>query len=42
MNQFNIRVYGILIKEKKQILVIDENIRGQYYTKLTGGGLEFG
>ena len=39
---FNIRVYGILINEKKQILVSDEFIRGNYYTKFPGGGLEFG
>lgn len=39
---FNIRVYGILINEKKQILVSDEYIRGSYYTKFPGGGLEFG
>jgi ADP-ribose pyrophosphatase YjhB (NUDIX family) len=39
---FNIRVYGILINEKKQVLVSDEYIRGNYYTKFPGGGLEFG
>ncbi len=39
---FNIRVYGILLNEKKQVLVSDEYIRGQYYTKFCGGGLEFG
>ncbi len=39
---FNIRVYGILINEKKQVLVSDEFIRGNYYTKFPGGGLEFG
>lgn len=39
---FNIRVYGILINEKKEILVSDEFIRGGYYTKFPGGGLEFG
>src|SRR5437762_14381427 len=39
---FNIRVYGILINEKKQVLVIDEYIRGKYYTKFPGGGLELG
>ena len=39
---FNIRVYGILINEKKQVLVSDEYIRGGYYTKFPGGGLEFG
>lgn len=39
---FNLRVYGILINEHKQVLVSDEFIRGQYYTKFPGGGLEFG
>jgi hypothetical protein len=39
---FNIRVYGILINEQKQVLVADEFIRGNYYTKFPGGGLEFG
>ena len=39
---FNIRVYGILMNEAKQVLVADEYIRGGYYTKFPGGGLEFG
>ena len=39
---FNIRVYGILINEEKQILLSDEFIRGAYITKFPGGGLEFG
>ena len=42
MHRFNLRVYGILINEKKQVLVSDEYIRGGYYTKFPGGGLEFG
>lgn len=43
MGQFNIRVYGILInEEEKKLLVSDEYIRGKYYTKFPGGGLEFG
>jgi 8-oxo-dGTP diphosphatase len=42
MSRFNLRVYGILINEKKQVLVSDEYIRGSYYTKFPGGGLEFG
>ena len=40
--RFNIRVYGILINEAKEVLVSDEYIRGKYYTKFPGGGLEFG
>lgn len=39
---FNVRVYGILINEKKQVLLSDELIRGKYITKFPGGGLEFG
>ena len=39
---FNIRVYGILINEENQILVSDEFIRGKYYSKFPGGGLEKG
>jgi ADP-ribose pyrophosphatase YjhB (NUDIX family) len=39
---FNIRVYGILLGEHKKVLVSDEFIRGNYYTKFPGGGLEFG
>lgn len=39
---FNLRVYGILINEHKQVLVSDEFIRGNYFTKFPGGGLEFG
>lgn len=39
---FNIRVYGILINDERQVLVSDELIRGQYITKFCGGGLEFG
>ena len=39
---FNLRVYGILVSEDNQVLVSDEFIRGNYYTKFPGGGLEFG
>ena len=39
---FNLRVYGILLGENKDVLVADEFIRGKYYTKFPGGGLEFG
>jgi len=42
MQYFNIRVYGILINNRKQVLVSDELIRGSYITKFPGGGLEFG
>ena len=39
---FNVRVYGILINDQRQVLVSDEFFRGEYYTKFPGGGLEFG
>jgi 8-oxo-dGTP diphosphatase len=39
---FNIRVYGVLINDQRQVLVSDEYIRGNYYTKFPGGGLELG
>jgi 8-oxo-dGTP diphosphatase len=39
---FNVRVYGILSGENREVLVSDEFIRGNQYTKFPGGGLEFG
>lgn len=39
---FNLRVYGVLLGENGEVLVSDELIRGGYYTKFPGGGLEFG
>jgi 8-oxo-dGTP diphosphatase len=39
---FTLRVYGILINKAKQVLVSDEYIRGNYFTKFPGGGLEVG
>lgn len=42
MSITTVRVYGILINEQQQVLVSDEFIRGEYFTKFPGGGLEFG
>ena len=42
INRFTIRVYGILFDEHRRILVSDEFIRGDYFTKFPGGGLEIG
>ena len=42
MSVITIRVYGILMNEQQQVLVSDEYIRGEYFTKFPGGGLEFG
>jgi len=39
---FNVRVYGLLLDAERGVLVSDEFIRGSYYTKFPGGGLEFG
>jgi len=39
---FNIRVYGILQNVNRDVLVSDEFIRGNQYTKFPGGGLDFG
>jgi ADP-ribose pyrophosphatase YjhB (NUDIX family) len=38
----NVRVYGILMRDDRKVLVSDEYIRGQFITKFPGGGLEFG
>lgn len=38
---FNVRVYGILIHEKK-VLVADEFFHDTFITKFPGGGLQFG
>ena len=42
MALFNIRVYGLLFDDQQRLLVTDEFIRGNYFTKLPGGGLEIG
>ena len=39
--KINIRIYGVLLHQN-QILVSDELIRGNYFTKFPGGGLEIG
>ena len=41
MNKFNVRVYGIWIKNEK-ILLSHENIDGFEMIKFPGGGLEYG
>lgn len=44
LTSFNLRVYGILINDKKQVLVSDERIYKDELdvTKFPGGGLELG
>lgn len=41
IEKFNIRIYGLLIKERK-VLITDEIKGGTKMTKFPGGGLEFG
>jgi len=42
IESYTVRVYGILIDENKRLLLSDEFIRGDYFTKFPGGGLELG
>jgi len=42
IEKFNVRVYGIAINEKNEILLTDEFRLGMKMTKFPGGGLEFG
>ena len=42
ISRFTIRVYGILKDENNRVLLSDEFIRGDYFTKFPGGGLELG
>ncbi len=39
---FIIRVYGLIINEKKQVLLSDEFMMNQKMTKFPGGGLQYG
>ena len=42
MKKFNIRVYGILVNPKNEVLVSDEKRNGFEFTKFPGGGLDWG
>jgi 8-oxo-dGTP diphosphatase len=42
MYQFNVRVYGLLINERNEILISDEQEYGMQFAKFPGGGLEYG
>jgi 8-oxo-dGTP diphosphatase len=42
MGRLNIRIYGVMMDSNKRVLVSDEYIRGSFFTKFPGGGLEFG
>ena len=42
MQKFNIRVYGLLVNDRSEVLVSDEERFGRQFTKFPGGGLEWG
>ncbi len=42
INRLNIRVYGLLINQQNEILLVDEQIDDFKFTKFPGGGLELG
>lgn len=42
INRLNIRVYGLLINQLNEILLVDEQIDDFKFTKFPGGGLELG
>lgn len=42
MQRFNIRIYGICLNERNEVLLSDETYRDLNFTKFPGGGLEFG
>ncbi len=42
MKRFNVRVYGIHINDRNELLVADETYRERSFTKFPGGGLEWG
>jgi ADP-ribose pyrophosphatase YjhB (NUDIX family) len=42
VNRFNLRTYAIIINNRNELLVSDENRFGRAFTKFPGGGLEWG
>lgn len=42
MSYFNLRVYGLLINDKNELLISDEFEYDQYFSKFPGGGVELG
>lgn len=42
MYLFNVRVYGILINDREEVLISDEKVDTVGFTKFPGGGLEYG
>ncbi len=42
IKHFNIRVYGLVINKKKEVLISDEYMLDTKMTKFPGGGMKFG
>ena len=42
MSRFNIRVYGVCINDRNELLVSNETYKDLSFTKFPGGGLEWG
>lgn len=42
MGMLNVRAYGLLVNNDNQLLVSDEKEYGRKFTKLPGGGVEYG
>lgn len=42
MSYFNIRVYGMLVNQSREVLISDELRYGMRFTKFPGGGLKLG
>lgn len=42
MSTFNVRVYGLLINDRQEVLISDEKEYGTLFSKFPGGGLEYG
>lgn len=42
LHKFNVRVYGLWLRDQREVLVSDEIVWGRKITKFPGGGLVFG
>lgn len=42
ITKFNVRVYGLLINDSQEVLLIHERFAGKWLNKFPGGGVELG
>lgn len=42
MSYFNVRVYGLVINDKEELLISDEQSGDRFFSKFPGGGVEIG